>query len=225
MNFPVPAQKERSRFPKPAYLPAIPKRKNTAQYREETLWVRQIRNGDEAAFATLVRRYEDRVLKVATAILHNAKDAEEVAQDVFMTVLHKIDRFRGDSTLATWIHRIATNTALMRRRRRRASVVSLDDMLPAIDEHGQLPGGGEWTARTTDPALEGEMDQMLSTALGRLDEKYRSVFLLREVQGYSTEETARMLDLRIPAVKTRLHRARLSLRRELAPYFGRPLES
>ena len=69
------------------------------------------------------------------------------------------------------------------------------------------------------------MDSMLSTALGRLDEKYRSVFLLREMQGYSTEETARMLDLRVPAVKTRLHRARLSLRRELAPYFDRPLQS
>ena len=101
--------------------------------------VQQARDGDVAAFETLLDRYQQRVLRIVLPIVKNSMDAEEVVQDVFLSVFEKIDRFRGDSSLSTWIHRIAVNTALMRRRRHKPGVdVPLDDVLPAFEENGHI---------------------------------------------------------------------------------------
>ena len=148
-------------------------------------------------------------------------DAEEVAQEVFLTVFEKIDKFRGDASFTTWRHRVAVNAALMQRRKKKADrSVSLDEVMPAFDDKGMIAANvGDWTERAEDPVLQQEARAVIETAVDKLEEIYRTVFTLRDIQGFSTEETAAILDLSIAAVKTRLHRARLFLRSELADYF------
>ncbi len=148
-------------------------------------------------------------------------DAEEVAQDVLMAVSRKISRFRGDSTLSTWIHRIAVNAALMHKRRDRSSrSMSLDEARPADKSELQRPLGESWAHQPSDPILQREFWEVMWEAVDRLDGKYRSVFVLRDVEGLTTEETANTLGLKIPAVKSRLHRARNALRKRLSGYFN-----
>ncbi len=189
----------------------------TAQWSEGEL-VRQISAGDPQALTHLLQTYQERVTRVLCPILRNPMDAEEVAQDVFLTVIAKIDQFRQVSSLATWIHRIAVNAALMRKRRHKNADLSLDDLaLPTLPL--ERPAG-DWPAALDDPALRSEAQALIAAAIDRLDGKYRTVFILREVEEFSTATTAEILDLSPAAVKTRLHRARLFLRAELAAYFG-----
>ena len=190
---------------------------------DELELVQQARHGDVGAFETLLDRYQPRVLRIVLPIVKNSMDAEEVVQDVFLSVFQKIDRFRGDSSLSTWIHRIAVNTALMRRRRHKPGVdVPLDDVLPAFEENGHIAADvADWSREATDPALLEEASAVISAAVDHLDDKYLSVFMLRDVEGLSTAETAGILELGISAVKSKLHRARLYLRQELAEYFDR----
>ena len=150
-------------------------------------------------------------------------EAEEAVQDVFFTVFEKIHTSRGDSSFSTWIHRIAINAALLRRRRDKTSAnVSLDEGVPRLDEGTTwLEKADDWSSPPRDTVLEKEASRVIAEAVARLDSKYSTVFKLRDVEGFSIESTARMLELGVPAVKTRLHRARLHLRRELATYFGR----
>ena len=189
---------------------------------ERTL-VAQVRQGDLAAFETLMDRYQDRVMRVIFSILKDPMDREEVIQDVFLTLFEKIDVFRGESSLSTWIHRIAVNAALMHKRRhktRTAITLSLEEALPDFDDRGHiLDTVPDWSDKADDPALKAETQAMINAAVERLDDKYRTVFLLRDVQGFSSEETAQILEMGVPAIKSRLHRARLQLRQELAAYF------
>ena len=178
----------------------------------------RVRRGEIRAFEQLVGAYEQRVLRVTSAILKNRMEAEEAAQDVFFTLFQKLDSFRGDSNLTTWIHRIAVNAALLRKRRDKSAFT-----IPLEDTGHSLTA--EWSAPARDVVLEGEALDVIGEAVDRLDKKYQTVFRLRDVEGFSIESTARMLDLGIPAVKTRLHRARLRLRIELAGYFGRSSRS
>ena len=179
------------------------------------------RTGDLKAFEELLGRHQQRVLRVVLSILKEAMDAEEVAQDVFLTVFEKIDRFRGDASFTTWLHRVAVNAALMRRRKSKADrSVPLDEVMPSFDDQGHLAVDiTDWSEQANDPVLAQEAKAVIVAAVDKLDEKYQTIFALRDVQGFSTEETAELLALSVPAVKSRLHRARLFLRRELADYF------
>ena len=185
--------------------------------------VREARGGDVAAFESLLDRYQQRVHRIVLPIVKNPMDAEEVVQDVFLSVFQKVDRFRGDSSFSTWIHRIAVNTALMRRRRHRPGVeVPLDEVLPAFEDNGHIAADiTDWSREATDPALQEEASAVIAAAVDRLDDKYLAVFTLRDVEGFSTAATAGILELGISAVKSRLHRARLHLRHQLAEYFDR----
>ena len=193
---------------------------------DERTLVRQARQGSAAAFEEVLNRYEERVLRVINSIVKDPMDTEEVAQDVFLTVFDKIDTFRGDASFGTWIHRIAVNAALMRRRRDRPGVdVSLEETLPAFRTNGHIAVDvADWSAQADDPALRSETRAVIQQAVDELDSKYRTVFLLRDVEGFTTEETAGILELGVPAVKSRLHRARLYLRRALAAYFEKQPE-
>jgi RNA polymerase sigma-70 factor (ECF subfamily) len=185
--------------------------------------VQQARDGDVSAFETLLDRYQERVHRIVLPIVKNPMDVEEVVQDVFLSVFRKIDRFRGESSISTWIHRIAVNAALMRRRRHKPGVaVPLEDVLPGFEENGHIAADvADWSMEVADPALQEEARTIIAAAVDRLDDKYLAVFMLRDVEGFSTEETAGILELGLSAVKSRLHRARLYLRRELAEYFDR----
>ena len=188
---------------------------------DEVQLVERARTGDLEAFEELLGRHQQRVMRVVLSILKEPMDAEEVAQDVFLTVFEKIDHFRGDSSFSTWLHRVAVNAALMRRRKSKADrSVPLDDVMPSFDERGHLAVDiADWSQQAGDPVLAREAGEVIEAAVEKLDEMYRTVFALRDVQGFSTEETAEILELSVPAVKSRLHRARLFLRRELAEYF------
>ena len=188
---------------------------------DEVQLVERARAGDLEAFEELLGRHQQRVMRVVLSILKEPMDAEEVAQDVFLTVFEKIDHFRGDSSFSTWLHRVAVNAALMRRRKSKADrSVPLDDVMPSFDERGHLAVDiADWSQQAGDPVLAREAGEVIEAAEEKLDEMYRTVFGLRDVQGFSIEETAEILELSVPAVKSRLHRARLFLRRELAEYF------
>ena len=188
---------------------------------DEVQLVERARAGDLEAFEELLGCPQQRVMRVVLSILKEPMDAEEVAQDVFLTVFEKIDHFRGDSSFSTWLHRVAVNAALMRRRKSKADrSVPLDDVMPSFDERGHLAVDiADWSQQAGDPVLAREAGEVIEAAVEKLDEIYRTVFALRDVQGFSTEETAEILEFSVPAVKSRLHRARLFLRRELAEYF------
>ena len=180
--------------------------------------VAALRRGDPTAAEDLVAAYGDRACRLATRITRNAQDAEEVVQDAFLSVIRKIDTFRGDSAFGSWLYRIVANAGYQRcqRRRGRGADVSLDRLLPEFDAHGRhVAPVADWSMSVDDPARQTELRMVLSTAIDELPADYRAVVLLRDVEGLSTQETAEALGLTVVNVKTRLHRARLFLRKRL----------
>jgi RNA polymerase sigma-70 factor (ECF subfamily) len=188
--------------------------------------VAQAAGGDGAAFAELVTRHQDRVYAVALHLLRDRGDAEEVAQETFLAALEKLQTFRGDAAFSTWLHRVAANAALMRLRRRRRSPETpadraMDDLLPRFDAAGHLlveGMGHDWSKRADEQLSDRQVRQAVERAVQNLPEDYRIVFLLRDVDGFSSETMAEMLGISTGAVKSRLHRARLALRAKLGPF-------
>ncbi len=188
---------------------------------DEAVLVAQSREGDTRAFGELVRRYEGKIFRLAQHITQNREDAEDVLQESFLKAYEHLDQFKGDSKFYTWIVRIAVNQALMKLRRRKTSkAVSLDEQI----DTGEDTVVREIAAWDEDPEQRfsrEELGGILDEAIQSLEPPYRSVFVLRDIEEMSTEETAAALDLSIPAVKSRLLRARLQLREKLTRYFKR----
>jgi len=180
------------------------------------------RAGDDTAFAALVERYQERVYRLALRLSSNASDAEEILQDTFLQAWRKIDTFRGEARFGTWLYRIATNMALMRKRAaRRRPAESLEALLPQFDESGLLADLDYQRSAGADELLErAELAQSAREALDLLDENYRTVFVLRDLEEMSTEEAARVLEITPEAVRQRLHRARLMVRGYLGKLVG-----
>jgi RNA polymerase sigma-70 factor (ECF subfamily) len=158
--------------------------------------------------------YASRVYSLARRMLGHDADAEDVTQDVLLQVIRKLDTFRGESELSTWLHRVTVNAALAHRRRQsrrpeRHLEVPLDCIAPESRTDGRLP---------EEKALDGELRQHLERAIARLPKMYRDVFVLADVEGLANAEIGELLGLTLPAVKSRLHRARLMLRDAIAPY-------
>ena len=180
---------------------------------DESTLVQALKAGDSQAFETLVRLHGGRMLSVARRFVVNEEDARDVVQDAFISAFRSIDRFEGQSKLSTWLHRITVNTALMKlRSRRRRPEESIEPLLPAFaeDGHHALPVV-EWP-EAEDLLQRKQTAARVREAIDKLPESYRTVLLLRDIEELTTEETARMLDLTVNAVKIRLHRARLALR-------------
>jgi RNA polymerase sigma-70 factor (ECF subfamily) len=188
---------------------------------DETTLVAQSREGDTAAFAELVRRYEGKIFRLAQHVTQNREDAEDVLQETFMKAYEHLDQFQGNSKFYTWIVRIAVNQALMKLRRRKTDKsVSLDETI----DTGEDTMVREIAAWDEDPEQRFSRDELggiLDSAVQSLEPPYRSVFTLRDIDELSTEETAEALGLSVPAVKSRLLRARLQLREKLTRYFKR----
>lgn len=188
---------------------------------DEAPFVAQARKGDDRAFAELVKRYEAKIFRLAQHITQNREDAEDVLQETFLRAYEHLDQFQGNSKFYTWIVRIAVNQALMKLRRRRTDKsVSLDESI----DTGEDTVTREIAAWDEDPEQRfsrEELGEILDSAIQTLAPSYRSVFLLRDVDDLSTEETAEALGLSVPAVKSRLLRARLQLREKLTRYFKR----
>jgi len=184
--------------------------------------VSRARTKDYAAFEELVGRYEDKIFRLAFRFVRNETEAKEIVQDTFLLVWRKLDTFKGDSQFGSWLYRVATNTALMRlRAQRRHPEISTEELpVDYLDNYGQLPAAGEnWAKRPDDELQSDELRGRIQKAVDELPEIYRTVFLIRDVEGLSTEETAEVLEISIPTVKTRLHRARLALRDAITRYF------
>jgi RNA polymerase sigma-70 factor, ECF subfamily len=185
--------------------------------------VAALRRGDPTAVEDLVATYGDRACRLATRITGNAQDAEEVVQDALLSVIRKIDLFRGDSAFGSWLYRIVTNRACEhgRSRRRRGADISLNNLLPVLDEHGRhVAPIADWSMSVHDPAHQTELRMVLTSAIGELPADYRAVVLLRDVDGLSNQEIAETLGLTVVNVKARVHRARLFLRKRLEAYFS-----
>ena len=188
---------------------------------EELQLVRAAKQGDDKAFEELVRRYDRNVFRIAQHITQNREDAEDVVQDAFLKAYGNLNQFQEQSKFYTWLVRIAVNEALMKLRRRRPErTVSLDEEVKT--EEDSLPREvADWSPNPEQQYSQAELREILSRTIQGLPPGFRTVFVLRDVEGLSTEETAEALDLSIPAVKSRLLRARLQLRERLSRYFQR----
>jgi RNA polymerase sigma-70 factor (ECF subfamily) len=186
--------------------------------------VARARHKDFAAFEELMDRYEDKVFRLAYRFVRNESEAKEVLQDTFLSVWRKLDTFKGDAQFGSWVYRVAANAALMRlRAQRRHPEISTEDLpIGYLDQYGQLPTPGEnWAKRPDEQLQSEELQRHIQAAVDELPDLYRTVFLVRDVEGLSTEETAELLDISIPTVKTRLHRARIALRDAIGKYFDK----
>ena len=188
---------------------------------DESVLVAQARQNDSAAFSELVRRYEGKIFRLAQHVTQNREDAEDVLQETFMKAYEHLDQFQGNSKFYTWIVRIAVNQALMKLRRRKTDKsVSMDETIDT-GEDTVVREIAAWDENPEDRYGRDELGKILDVAVQSLDPPYRSVFVLRDIDELSTEETADVLGLSVPAVKSRLLRARLQLREKLTRYFKR----
>jgi RNA polymerase sigma-70 factor (ECF subfamily) len=188
---------------------------------EESVLVEAARSGDIGAFEALVRRYDRNVFRIAQHITQNREDAEDVVQDAFLKAYQNLGQFQGQSKFYTWLVRIAVNEALMRLRRRRPErMVSIDEDVKT--EEDSMPREiADWSPNPEQLYTQAELKDILGKTIQGLPPSFRTVFVLRDVEGLSTEETASALELSVPAVKSRLLRARLQLRERLNKYFKR----
>ena len=180
--------------------------------------VEALRLHEPTAAERLVATYGDRAYRLARGITGNAQDAEEVVQDVVWTVVRRIDTFRGESAFGSWLYPIVTNAAYqkVRGRQSRRAELSLDDVLPLFDERGRhVAPVADWSARVEDPAVQTDLRVALTSAIDTLPTDYRTALLLRDVEGLSHLQVAEVSSLSVPTVKSRVHRARLFLRKQL----------
>jgi RNA polymerase sigma-70 factor, ECF subfamily len=186
---------------------------------DELKLVRAAKAGEISAFEQLVHRYDRNVFRIAQHITQNREDAEDVVQDAFLKAYENLANFQEQSKFYTWLVRIAVNEALMRLRRRRPErMVSLDEEVKT-DEDSMPREVADWSPNPEQLYTQSELRDILGKTIQGLPSSFRTVFVLRDVEGLSTEETAEALDLSIPAVKSRLLRARLQLRERLNKYF------
>jgi len=191
----------------------------TAQ--DETRLLEALRSGDRAAFAHLVESYETQVYNLALKLLQDEDEAEDVLQETFLSAYRGLATFEGRSKLSTWIYRIATNASLMRLRRHKhqATTISLDEPIDLGDWQFTPRELIDWSGAPDEILLSAEARQVMAEAIADLPETLRVVFVLRDIEDLSAADTGEILDLSIPAVKSRLHRARLMLRERLASYY------
>src|SRR6478672_2129518 len=188
---------------------------------EEAPVVAQARLGDAKAFSELLRRYEGKIFRLALHITQNREDAEDVLQEAFLKAYEHLGQFQGQSKFYTWIVRIAVNQALMKLRKRKSDrSVSLDDTIDTGEDTVAREIAG-WDENPEQQYSREELSRILGGAVEDLAPIYRAVFVLRDIDELSTEETADALGLSVPAVKSRLLRARLQLREKLTRFFKR----
>jgi RNA polymerase sigma-70 factor, ECF subfamily len=187
---------------------------------DEPQLVARAKAGDAGAFTELVNRYERKIFRLARNITGNHEDAEDVMQEAFLKAYKNLDRFQGDSRFYTWLVRIAVNEGLMKLRKRRGNIVSLDQEIET--EEDSMPREvADWGPSPEQRYAQSEMNRILSEAIESLDPGFRMVFVLRDIEELSTEDTAELLGLSVPAVKSRLLRGRLKLREKLNRHFRR----
>lgn len=180
--------------------------------------VREIVAGQNESFLELIERYSEKVHNLALRITRNQEDTEEIIQDVFVTVHKKCDKFQGKSAFSSWLYRITVNTAFMKlRKRKQHAAISLEDINPAVKN--SWVGTSSESSNVNYLSTRHELRTALEHAIAKLPDEYRIIFVLRDVDGLSNQEVGDILRITIPAVKSRLHRSRLMLRKRLQRYY------
>ena len=186
---------------------------------EDNELIERFSRGCEISFEEVVKRYQTKVHNLAMRLTRNEEDAEEVLQDVFVTVYRKIESFEGKAKFSSWLYRITVNAAFMKlRKKKQDHSVSLEDLAPSVQNQAREQGS-LFLASSDSVAINREVRDALEGAISRLPDDYRAVFVLRDVDGLSNKEVSDILGLSIPAVKSRLHRSRLMLRKKLKRFY------
>lgn len=179
--------------------------------------------GQMVAFEALVERHRDRIFGLALRITRTEADAAEIVQDTFLAAYQHLGEFRGEAAFGSWVHRIAANHALMRLRRRRVREAAEEEIRgPEFTERGRLVNfpPSDWSRRADEKALDAELGKAIQQATDQLPDAYRSVFLLKDVDGLSYEEISEITGDSVAAIKSRLHRARLALREAIEQFYN-----
>ena len=187
---------------------------------EEAL-VRDFQGGDLEAYDKIADIYQKKIYGLSFNLTRNQMDAQDVTQEVLLTLFRKIHTFQGKSAFSSWVYRITLNASYMKlRSKKKEPNVSIDELMPSFNGAGfQQEKIQDWSENTESLLFTNETRDVISKAIDLLPEKEKVVFLLRDVEGLSTEKAGEILDLTVPAVKSRLHRARLFLRKKLSSYF------
>ncbi|PYN16671.1 MAG: RNA polymerase subunit sigma [Candidatus Rokuibacteriota bacterium] len=194
---------------------------NTTKTDGDAALVEALRREDPEAPEQLVETFGDRVYRLALRITGSNEDAEEAAQDALWTAARKIGTFKGESAFGSWLYRIAANAAYQKLRARKAKSreIGMDDVLPTLDDDGRhFEPMADWSERVDEQALQGELRRVLSDAIDGLPPDYRTALVLHDVEGLSNPDIAETLGISLPAVKSRVHRSRLFVRKQLADY-------
>lgn len=187
----------------------------------DEILVRKSQQGNYLSFEELVKKYEQKIYNLAYRIMGNKEDASDVLQETFLQALRKLPSFKGKAKFSTWLYRIAVNSCLMRKRKqKKMEIVSLDvPILTKKEDEIKRDLGDDWSKSPLATLENEEVKKTLFNAIDSLPEEYRTVFLLRGLDGLSNQEVAKVLKISLPAVKSRLHRARLFLRDKISQYF------
>jgi len=185
---------------------------------DETKLIERAKNGDRAAISELVNKYSERIYNLALRILRNHEDAEDILQETFLTVIEKLNQFDGRSQFFTWIYRIATNASLMKLRKKKVVFQKMDDS-DNFQDSVESRVFVDWSQDASLNVYDKEVKKKIDAAVNTLSDIYRSVFVLRDIEGLSIKETSEILSITQENVKIRLRRARQFLRDYLADYF------
>ncbi|MBU1713844.1 MAG: sigma-70 family RNA polymerase sigma factor [Proteobacteria bacterium] len=197
----------------------IPERKTISD--EDTELITAINSGQKSLFYDLVKKYEQKLYNFGLRMCNEKRDAEDMVQDTFLNVYRYLSEFRYEASFKNWLYRIASSACIKRRRRSKFAPekeISLEDFIPENKENipDSLP---PWASEPLEKVLNAELSDNIQKSILSLPEKYRIVLVLRDVEGFDTEETAQILNIKPASVKVRLHRARLFLKEKLRDYF------
>jgi len=195
-------------------------KEQTASTISDEILIEKAKKGDNSAFEELVKRYEKKIYNLAFRLTGKSEDASDILQETFLKAYHSLNDFRGEANFSTWLYRIAMNIALMRKRKEKGKIFEPMErplFTPERELYTEIP---DWSTNPEAEVHNKEIRNVLSKALSSLPDDYRAVLVLRDIQGLSNEEVSEILKLSVPAVKSRLHRARLFLRGQVSKYFA-----
>jgi RNA polymerase sigma-70 factor, ECF subfamily len=189
---------------------------------EDAELVKAINSGRKSLFQVLVKKYEQKLYNFGLRMCGETRDAEDMVQDAFLNAYKYMADFRYEASFKNWLYRIAASACIKKKRKSKFAPqkeISLEEFIPEDKENmpDSLPG---WTSEPLEKVLNAELSENIGRSILLLPEKYRIVLVLRDIEGFSTEETARILNIKPASVKVRLHRARLFLKEKLKGYFS-----
>jgi RNA polymerase sigma-70 factor (ECF subfamily) len=182
--------------------------------------IQEVRNGDYDAFERLVEKYQGRIYRHIRKMVKDASEVQDLLQETFLNVYKGLNSFQGDSSFSTWLFKVASNTALMYLRKKRPEVLQYDDEIKTVERLEINPASPEFVSTPLEILLSREGRIKIEEAIDQLPLTYRTVIILRDVEGFSLEEVADIVDSSVPAVKSRLHRGRHFIRENLSSYYA-----